>query len=110
MVPWPLARFGAAAQLLGRPSEQWLPVTAGLGPELLAETRVVIGADLETIGLTTQLDAADPAAVPPLEELARVDAVTLFVQQVRMSVPDFALTHENAETVAAITTLLQTQQ
>lgn len=63
MVPWPLARFGAAAQLLGRPSEQWLPVTAGLGPELLAETRVVLGADLETIGLTTQLDAADPAAV-----------------------------------------------
>lgn len=62
MVPWPLARFGAAAQLLGRPPADWLAITAGLGPELLVRTRVILGSDLESIGLATGVDASDPAA------------------------------------------------
>ncbi len=63
MEPWPLARFGAAAQLLGRAPEEWLPLTAGLGPELLVGVQVVLGSDLESIGLVTVLDAGDPDAI-----------------------------------------------
>ena len=51
MLHWPLVRFGAASVLIGRPIEESLPFTAALGNQLLDDTRVVLGSDLETIGL-----------------------------------------------------------
>jgi predicted ATPase len=47
------------------------------------------------------LPETDPP--PPLEELAHVPAIELFVQRVRASMPHFALTDDNAAAVAAIT-------
>ena len=50
--------------------------------------------------LPLPLPAAD--RLPPLEELAQVPAVALFVERASASQPDFALTAENAAAVAAI--------
>jgi predicted ATPase/class 3 adenylate cyclase len=50
--------------------------------------------------LTLPLPTAD--RLPPLEELAQVPAVALFVDLASASRPDFALTAENAAAVAAI--------
>ena len=50
--------------------------------------------------LPLPLPAAD--RLPPLEELAQVPAVALFVELASASRPDFALTAENAAAVAAI--------
>ncbi len=61
MGPWPLARFGAAAELLGRRDAITHPLVAALGPELLRHTEVVLGCDLESIGLTTQLEPGGDA-------------------------------------------------
>ncbi len=61
MGPWPLARFGAAAELLGRRDAISHPLVAALGAELLRQTRVVLGCDLESIGLTTHLEPGGDA-------------------------------------------------
>ena len=50
--------------------------------------------------LPLPLPAAD--RLPPLEELAQVPAVALFVERASASQPDFALTPDNAAAVAAI--------
>jgi hypothetical protein len=64
MLHWPLVRFGAASVLIGRPIEESLPFTAALGNQLLDNTRVVLGSDLETIGLVTRVDpGSDPDAI-----------------------------------------------
>jgi len=63
MGPWPLARFGAAAELIGRREATTLPLLGALNPELLREARVVLGCDLESIGLSTDLDATNPTVV-----------------------------------------------
>jgi predicted ATPase/class 3 adenylate cyclase len=47
------------------------------------------------------LPESDP--LPPLDELARVPAVELFVQRVRANQPQFALSADNAAAIAAIT-------
>jgi predicted ATPase/serine/threonine protein kinase len=44
----------------------------------------------------------DPKSMPPLEALSRLPAVALFVERARAVKPEFALTKENAPTVAAI--------
>ena len=64
MLHWPLVRFGAASVLLGRPIEESHPFTTALGNQLLDDTRVVLGSDLETLGLLTRVDpGSDPDAI-----------------------------------------------
>ena len=48
------------------------------------------------------LPTPDPEHLPPLDQLAAVDAVTLFVQRAQAVVPDFELTTDNAGAVAAV--------
>ncbi len=48
------------------------------------------------------LTFADPAQLPPLDALAQVESVALFVERVRMRLPTFRLTEANARDVAAI--------
>jgi predicted ATPase len=48
------------------------------------------------------LAAPDPDRLPPLAELADIDAVLLFISRARRLKPDFALTAENARFVAEI--------
>lgn len=79
MGPWPLARFGAAAELLGRRDAISHPLVAALGPELLQQTGVVLGCDLESIGLTTQLEPGGDAiarAAHAIELASGADART----------------------------------
>ncbi len=44
----------------------------------------------------------DPKSMPPLEVLSQLPAVALFVERAKAVKPEFALTKENAPTVAAI--------
>jgi predicted ATPase/transcriptional regulator with XRE-family HTH domain len=53
------------------------------------------------------LGTVDPAMLPPIEILRSVPAVTLFVERARAVKPAFALTQENAHTVATICARLQ---
>lgn len=79
MGPWPLARFGAAAELLGRRDAISHPLVAALGPELLRQTHVVLGCDLESIGLSTQLEPGGDAiarAAHAIELASDADART----------------------------------
>lgn len=69
MLHWPLVRFGAASVLLGRPIEESQPFTTALGNQLLDDTRVVLGSDLEEIGLRTYVDPTVDA-----DALARIGA------------------------------------
>ena len=48
------------------------------------------------------LTVPDPARLPPLDELARSEAVALFCDRAQQVNPDFALTAENAPAVAAL--------
>jgi len=48
------------------------------------------------------LSLPDPQNLPPLERLAQVEAVRLFVERARAAKPDFSLTNENAPAVAEI--------
>src|SRR5687767_11707055 len=63
MGPWPLARFGAAAEWIGRRDALTFPLLGALNAELVRKTHVVVGCDLESIGLVTEVDATDPDAI-----------------------------------------------
>ena len=52
--------------------------------------------------LALPLPAPDPTALPPIAELAQVEAVALFVWRARAAAPTFALSEENAWAVVTI--------
>jgi hypothetical protein len=69
-IPWQLARFGAVSELLGRPVRETLGFTTALGPQLAENVRVVLGSDLETIGLQTRVEPqADPGVLVRVREV-----------------------------------------
>jgi len=70
--------------------------------KMLATSRTPLPASGESIFAVPPLALADPEHLPPLSELARIDAVALFVERAHAADPDFDLTAHNAEVVAAI--------
>jgi predicted ATPase/class 3 adenylate cyclase len=86
----------AAAPLVGR--------LLGAAPNLtvLASSREALHLRGEQEYPVPSLAAPDPAALPPVEALAKFDAVALFVQRARAVRPEFEVDEHNAAAVAAI--------
>jgi non-specific serine/threonine protein kinase len=69
---------------------------------LLATSRVRLGLYHEQEYPVPPLDLPDPKRVHPIEELAQVGSVALFVQRVKKLKPEFALGESNAAAVAEL--------
>ncbi len=81
-----------ARELLAAAPELKILATSRARLELAAEQELPV----------LPLAAPDPDRLPPLADLAELDAVRLFVTRARSLKPDFALTAENARIVAEI--------
>ncbi len=86
-------------------------LTISPGVTILATSREALGIPGETIFQVPSLglprsdartDPHDPAAADRFDEIASADAVRLFVDRAAAAVPDFALTTDNASTIAQI--------
>ncbi|MCC7023056.1 MAG: tetratricopeptide repeat protein [Thermomicrobiales bacterium] len=77
-------------------------LAAAPGISILATSRARLGLQAEHEYRVETLPLPDLAALPPLEDLARYDAIALFVARARALRPEFALTPQNAAAVAAI--------
>jgi len=90
--------------------EHLMPATPTISALLAAAHRlkalVTSRASLRAYGeheyLVPPMATSDPQALPPLERLAQIEAVQLFVQRAQAIKMDFALTHQNAPAVAEI--------
>jgi len=69
---------------------------------ILASSREALGIAGESAYRVPSLDVPDLNSMLPLGELSRMDAVRLFVERATASQPKFALTVQNARTVAQI--------
>jgi predicted ATPase/DNA-binding XRE family transcriptional regulator len=87
-----LAASSAIAELLAACAE----------PKILMTSRAPLRVQGEQEYPVHPLPLPDAARLPPLDQLAAVEAVALFVQRARAVRPDFALDHANASAVAAI--------
>ena len=70
--------------------------------KIVVTSRTVLGLLVEREFYVTPLMLPDLAHLPPHEELARVAAVSLFLQRAHAIRPDFELTSENAPIIAQI--------
>jgi predicted ATPase/DNA-binding CsgD family transcriptional regulator len=70
--------------------------------KVLATSRVVLRLSAEHNFDVPPMALADPQHLPPVERLAEYDAVRLFVARAQAARADFALTAENAPTVAEL--------
>ncbi len=77
------------------------------GVRALVTSRAALNVRGEQLLAVPPLPAPNPAALPPLDELALTPAVDLFVERARMLQPTFQLTPENAADVAAICAYLE---
>src|SRR5262249_1037031 len=68
----------------------------------LVTSRAVLRVTGEQDFPVASLPLPDPRVHPALDEVARTEAVALFVERARAANPSFALTTENAPTVAEI--------
>jgi len=75
---------------------------AGAGVKILASSRERLTITGETVYPIAALALPEPSAAVPLEELARVDAVQLFLNRAAAAVPSFRLTEANAAAVIEI--------
>jgi non-specific serine/threonine protein kinase len=90
--------------------EHVLPAATGLARLLVAVPRVkLLVTSREPLYLRWEqvfhvppLALPDPRHLPSLEELAPIPSVALFLQRARAINPDYALTDENAQTVAEL--------
>lgn len=71
-------------------------------PKVLVTSRVPLHLSAEREYQVAPLSVPDPKHLPTLEELTHYDAVALFIDRVRAVKPSFALTNENAATIAEI--------
>jgi predicted ATPase/class 3 adenylate cyclase len=69
---------------------------------LLATSREALGIDGETTYRVPSLSVPDLKQLPPPVELARCEAVRLFIERAAQARPGFALTERNAEAVAQV--------
>ena len=69
---------------------------------ILASSREALGITGEVAYRVPSLATADPSRLPPLADLARVEAVRLFVERAAAVRPGFELTEQNAPAVAQI--------
>jgi len=70
--------------------------------KILVTSRIVLGLLEEQEFYVTPLALPDLTHLLPCEDLSQVAAVSLFLQRVRTTRPDFDLTNENASTIAQI--------
>jgi predicted ATPase/DNA-binding NarL/FixJ family response regulator len=90
--------------------EQVLPAASGLAELLVAAPRVtLLATSREALHLRWEqifhvhpLALPDPQHLSPLEELAQIPSVALFLQRARAINPGFALTDDNARAVAEL--------
>jgi predicted ATPase/DNA-binding SARP family transcriptional activator len=75
--------------------------------KVLVTSRASLRAYGEHEYLVPPMATADSQALPPLERLAQVEAVQLFIQRARAVKADFALTEENAPAVVEICVRLE---
>jgi len=72
------------------------------GLRILATSRQALGLNYEATWPVPALSLPDPRKLPSLEEMARYEAVQLFVERARLKCPDFELAPESAVPVAQI--------
>ena len=72
------------------------------GVKVMVSTRIVLRVSGEQEYPVPPLALPDPKDVPDVEELARSEAIQLFVERARAARPDFMLTQENARAVVGI--------
>ena len=72
------------------------------GLKVLVTSREVLRVYGERVYPVSPLNVADPRNLPPLQQLAQVEAVRLFIERARATAPDFALRAENAPAIAEI--------
>ena len=70
--------------------------------QILVTSRIPMRLSAERDFPVPPLELADPAALPPLIELERIEGVALFVERAKAVDPTFALTDQNAVLVAEI--------
>jgi non-specific serine/threonine protein kinase len=70
--------------------------------KVLVTSRAVLHLSGEHEAPIPPLRSPDPRPLPPLEALARVEAVALFVHRAQAARPDFRLTDDNASAVAEL--------
>jgi predicted ATPase/class 3 adenylate cyclase len=69
---------------------------------ILASSREALGIPGEAAYRVPSLTTPDPAGLPPLDELERVDSIRLFIDRAATAKPGFQLTIDNAPFVAQI--------
>jgi predicted ATPase/class 3 adenylate cyclase len=81
-------------------SEALLHACPGL--RILASSREPLGIDGEAAYRVPSLRAPNPANLPSLDELQKVDSIRLFIERAATAKPGFALTDHNAFSLAQI--------
>jgi predicted ATPase/class 3 adenylate cyclase len=69
---------------------------------ILASSREALGIDGEVTYRVPSLSTPNPADLPPLEKLEKVDSIRLFVERAAAAKPGFSLTNDNASSLAQI--------
>jgi len=77
-------------------------LAAAPGVQILATSRTPLRLQGEQEVVVPPLALADTQALPPLERLAQIEAVRLFIERAQAVRPDFAVTAENAPVIAEI--------
>ena len=70
--------------------------------KILATSREALGIAGETSYRVPSLDIPDPANLPPLQELEKMDSIRLFLERALTARSDFVLTKDNASSIAQI--------
>ncbi len=70
--------------------------------KILASSREALGIAGEVAYRVPSLDTPDPANLPALDELEKVDSIRLFIERASTAKPGFVLTTDNASSLAQI--------